>query len=88
MASMDSQRRQVLRHLMKHAEGLTGLEMVTLYGALNYKNVVFELRNAGVPIAGEWEYRYDMEGREERRWMRYYIPREAMTGKWVERWKK
>lgn len=74
----ETKRARILEYLKKNPNGLTGLEMVTMFGCLNYKNDIYVLRMKGVPIYDEWEHRYDMEGRELERWKRYYIPAGAM----------
>lgn len=86
MASTESQKASVLNYMRRHPYGLTGMDMVTLFGALNYKNVIFELRESGVPIAGEWVIKYDTTGKEVKRWMRYYLPNDARGGEWEKKW--
>lgn len=74
----ETKRQKVLEYLKRNPHGLTGLEMVTKFGCLNYKNDIFVLRSKGYPIVGEWQHKYDAQGRELERWMRYYIPAGAM----------
>lgn len=70
----ETKRDRLLAYLKTHRDGLTGLEMVTLFGLLNYKNDIYVLRNKGVPIADAWEEKLDDRGRVLERWKRYYIP--------------
>lgn len=69
----EGKRQQLLEHLKKHPHGITGLEMVTRFGLLNYKNDIYVLRNRGVNIADVWEEKLDDRGRVVERWKRYYI---------------
>lgn len=34
---------------------------------------IWDLRNAGVPVLGEWEYRRDEKGRVVKKWKKYWI---------------
>lgn len=80
MEESSTKRQRILDYLKKNPRGLTGMDMVQLFGSLNYKNDIFVLRGKGVPIADEWERKYDEKGREIMRWKRYYIPADARRG--------
>jgi len=68
----NSQNKAILRELKRNPMGMTGMDMINMFGAMSYTRRIRDLREAGEPIDSQWIYKYDEKGKVVKRWKRYY----------------
>lgn len=70
---INSQNRAILETLRSDPHGLTGMDMIQRFGAMSYTRRIRDLREAGHPIVGVWEYKLDKAGKVVKKWRRYFF---------------
>ena len=68
----NSQNKAILRELKRNPMGMTGMDMINMFGAMSYTRRIRDLREAGEPIDSQWIYKLDEKGKVVKRWKRYY----------------
>ena len=71
----DAQKRKLLRY-MENGGVVTQRLASQLFDCDRLPSRVHELRQAGVPILDDWEYKYDTKGRVIKKWKKYWIARQ------------
>jgi len=69
---INSQNKAILAELKRNAHGLTGMDMIRMFGAMSYTRRIKDLRESGEPIESLWIYKHDEKGKVVKRWKRYY----------------
>ena len=75
MTERESQTRQ-LQQYMETGKPITGLEALTLFGCIRLAARVADLKQAGVPVMDEWEFKLDQNGKVVKKWKKYWIARQ------------
>lgn len=68
----NSQNKAILRELKRNPMGMTGMDMIRMFGAMSYTRRIRDLRESGEPIDSQWIYKLDEKGKVVKRWKRYY----------------
>ena len=69
---INSQNKAILAELKRNVYGLTGMDMIRMFGATAYTRRIKDLRESGEPIESLWIYKHDEKGKVVKRWKRYY----------------
>lgn len=75
MTTTEAQKMQILRFM---SEGNTISDAIARerFDCSRCGARIWELKEAGIPVQSDWEYKYDEKGRVIKKWKRYWIAKQ------------
>lgn len=75
MTEREAQTSQLLRY-MENGGVVTQRIASQLFDCDRLPSRVYDLRQSGVPVLDEWDYKYNTKGKVVKKWKKYWIARQ------------
>lgn len=70
--SKEIQKAMILRYIEEHGS-ISNTKAVIDLGIARLASRIHEMKDAGMPIVSRWEYKYDNDGKVEKKWKEYSL---------------
>ena len=75
MTGYEAQTRKLLRY-MEDGNSITSAEAIKMFDCMRLASRIADLKEAGVHIQSDFEYKLDERGKVVKRWKRYWIAKQ------------
>lgn len=75
MTEREAQTRKIQKY-MEAGNSITDAIARDLFDCSRVGARIYDLRDAGVPVLDEWQYKLDDNGKVVKKWKKYFIPRQ------------